>query len=147
MPKSKTPSTRSDTIPTGVKFWQHFKEATAAVGDHSFKRVSARVGLTIHPGREERPLCRATIAALANVYQTPYLQLMAQEDIYWDEIQSITPAGSERVYDISVSGSANFVANDLIVHNSTLLAQVAEQLSRKSISVLYISGEESERPN
>ncbi len=41
------------------------------------------------------------------------------EHILWDEIKSIEPVGMEEVYDISVPGLENFVANDMIVHNST----------------------------
>ncbi len=37
----------------------------------------------------------------------------------WDEVESIEPAGEEKVFDISVPTLHNFVANDLIVHNST----------------------------
>jgi deoxycytidine triphosphate deaminase len=37
----------------------------------------------------------------------------------WDVVMSITYAGEEEVFDLSVPGVRNFVANDLIVHNST----------------------------
>jgi len=37
----------------------------------------------------------------------------------WDAVESIEPAGEEEVFDISVPTLHNFVANDLIVHNST----------------------------
>ncbi|MBX3695581.1 MAG: dCTP deaminase [Steroidobacteraceae bacterium] len=37
----------------------------------------------------------------------------------WDVVQSITPAGEEEVFDISVPGTHSFVANDMYVHNST----------------------------
>lgn len=37
----------------------------------------------------------------------------------WDVVESIVPAGEEEVFDISVPGTENFLANDLIVHNST----------------------------
>ncbi len=42
----------------------------------------------------------------------------AQSDIYWDEIESIVEEGEEEVYDLSVAGLHNFVANDIVVHNS-----------------------------
>ncbi len=38
--------------------------------------------------------------------------------VYWDEITSITELGVEDVYDATVEGVHNFVANDIIVHNS-----------------------------
>ncbi len=37
----------------------------------------------------------------------------------WDVVQEIKPAGEEEVYDLTVPGLHNFVANDMIVHNST----------------------------
>nr|4O1R_A Chain A, Replicative DNA helicase [Nostoc punctiforme PCC 73102] len=38
-------------------------------------------------------------------------------DIYWDEIVSITYSGEEEVFDLTVPGLHNFVANNIIVHN------------------------------
>jgi deoxycytidine triphosphate deaminase len=37
----------------------------------------------------------------------------------WDVVASIEPAGEEDVYDLTVPGLENFVANDIVVHNST----------------------------
>jgi deoxycytidine triphosphate deaminase/intein/homing endonuclease len=37
----------------------------------------------------------------------------------WDVVESVTPVGDEEVFDISVPRVHNFVANGLIVHNST----------------------------
>jgi hypothetical protein len=37
----------------------------------------------------------------------------------WDVVECIEPKGTEEVFDISVPGPHNFLANDLIVHNST----------------------------
>jgi replicative DNA helicase len=43
---------------------------------------------------------------------------LAESDVYWDEILSITELGTEDVYDATVENVHNFVANDIIVHNS-----------------------------
>ncbi len=43
---------------------------------------------------------------------------LADSGIYWDEISSIEELGVEDVYDATVPGVHNFVANDFIVHNS-----------------------------
>jgi len=37
----------------------------------------------------------------------------------WDVVESITPAGEEEVFDVTVPGAHNFVANGIVVHNST----------------------------
>ena len=43
---------------------------------------------------------------------------LANSDVYWDEIVTIQSDGEEEVYDLTVPGLNNFVANDFIVHNS-----------------------------
>lgn len=133
-------STHFDTVPTGEFFWQHLREVTAGV---SFKVISDQAGIAIHNRRHERPLTRKIVGAIATAYPSPYLNALANGDIYWDEIEQIVPAGEERVYDLTVPEAANFVANDLIVHNSTLITQVAALLSSKEGGALYVSAEES----
>ena len=44
---------------------------------------------------------------------------IAEGDVLWDTIVDKRFAGFEPVYDITVPEAANFVANDVIVHNST----------------------------
>jgi error-prone DNA polymerase len=39
-------------------------------------------------------------------------------DICWERIVSIESVGSQATYDLSIEGNHNFLANDLIVHNS-----------------------------
>jgi replicative DNA helicase len=39
-------------------------------------------------------------------------------EVYWDKIASIEPDGDTMVYDLTVPGNSNFVANDIIAHNS-----------------------------
>ncbi len=43
---------------------------------------------------------------------------LAYSDIYWDEIISIKENKKEKTYDLTVDRVHNFVANDIIVHNS-----------------------------
>jgi replicative DNA helicase len=43
---------------------------------------------------------------------------LALGDAYWDPIASIEPDGVEEVFDITVDGLHNFVADNIVVHNS-----------------------------
>ena len=52
------------------------------------------------------------------VLDDPDIENLIQAEIFWDEIISIQPLGVEPVYDATVAGVHNFVANDIIVHNS-----------------------------
>ncbi len=53
-----------------------------------------------------------------SLYDDPEQKKLAESEVYWDEIASITEIGEEDVYDATVPGVHNFVANDIIVHNS-----------------------------
>jgi deoxycytidine triphosphate deaminase len=44
---------------------------------------------------------------------------VADSDILWDTIKAKQFAGLEQVYDLTLPETANFVANDIVVHNST----------------------------
>jgi replicative DNA helicase len=43
---------------------------------------------------------------------------VAAADVYWDQIVAIEPDGADDVYDMTVPGTHNFVANGMVVHNS-----------------------------
>ena len=140
LPEPAQASTQADTIPVPTDFWARLREVAAGATLREISRVS---GVKILNRRHDRPLCRRTILALADAYPSPFLRRLADSDIYWDEIQSVVPAGQEPVYDISVPEGANFVASDLIVHNSTLLTEVAGKAAMRGEKTLYVSGEES----
>lgn len=53
------------------------------------------------------------------------------DDIFWDKIEKIEYAGKEKVYDISMPVHHNFVANDIIVHNSFKLSILATYMAYK----------------
>jgi replicative DNA helicase len=63
-------------------------------------------------------ISRERTALLATVVQSPVLTNLADSDVYWDRIVSIEPDGAEDVFDLTVPGTHNFVAADIIVHNS-----------------------------
>ena len=140
LPDAVLTSTHWDTVPIPAHFWH---QLSVAAEEASFAKISRTAGIKICNRRHDRPLCRRTVLALAEAYPTPYLRRLADNDIFWDEISQIVPAGEEEVFDISVPDGANFVANDLIVHNSTLLTQVAGHLAMRGGKTLYVSGEES----
>jgi replicative DNA helicase len=50
----------------------------------------------------------------------------AEGDICWDEIVSIEPLGPKHVYDLTIPLTHNFVANDVVTHNTTLSLNIAQ---------------------
>ncbi len=69
-------------------------------------------------GLHKQNVSRQRASRIARVVQSPELLTLAESDIYWDSIVSTEPDGEEQVYDLTVPGHHNFVANDIIVHNS-----------------------------
>jgi replicative DNA helicase len=58
------------------------------------------------------------VLKVANIVKSGKLLALANTDIYWDEIISIKLDGEEEVFDLTVPRLHNFVANNIIVHNS-----------------------------
>jgi len=74
---------------------------------------------------------------IATFLHSPEIKNVTQSDILWDEIASIKPLGIEEVYDATVPGTHNFVANGIIVENS---------LEQDADVVLFIYREDRYRP-
>lgn len=120
------PGTNVDTIPPDV--WDR---VLVAKGNRSWADVSAAVG---HPRNHNwhvgtRGVSRSQLATLAGAVESEELEALAVSDVWWDEIVSIEPIGEEETYDIEVPGDHNFVANDVIVHNSALVTNMAENVA------------------
>jgi len=64
--------------------------------------------------------------ALAERLKATHIVQMASNDLGWDRVVSVTPAGTAPVYDLVMPRTHNFVANGLIVHNSGEIEQVAD---------------------
>ncbi|NJK73112.1 MAG: replicative DNA helicase [Richelia sp. CSU_2_1] len=63
-------------------------------------------------------LGRERAGRVATIVKSDELFLLSKSDIYWDEIASLEVSGEAEVYDLTVPALHNFVANDIIVHNS-----------------------------
>ncbi|MBI3010908.1 MAG: DNA polymerase III subunit alpha, partial [Candidatus Omnitrophica bacterium] len=109
-----------DVIPAGIKLLVRQAKDRAGL---TWKSLEARAGVSM------RELCgavkaykhgfrRSTIHKLAEYLEAPELLRYATADIYWNRIQSIEPCGIQPTFDLEIEGTHNFVANDLIVHNS-----------------------------
>lgn len=68
--------------------------------------------------RHKHGVGRVRLAKIAQVLDSTRLKLLAESDVYWDEVKSIKKLGLEKVYDMTVPGVNNFVADDIVVHNS-----------------------------
>ena len=66
------------------------------------------------------------------------LSILARSDVYWDEVVRVEEFESpdEWVYDLCVEGTHNFVADDVIVHNSNVADAIRWALGENNARVL-----------
>jgi replicative DNA helicase len=105
-----------DKVPGGV--WSKVREALVA------PRVSHRElaqSTAMAPGgsttRGLRP-CGDRLAWVAAVLGDADLEMLATNDVLWDRIVGVEALGEQEVYDATVLGNHNFLANGITVHNS-----------------------------
>jgi replicative DNA helicase len=61
---------------------------------------------------------RSGAGEVAEAVNSKELLTLSEGDVYWDKIISVAYKGREEVFDLTVPEHHNFIANDIIVHNS-----------------------------
>ncbi len=115
--EGRSGNTNRDVLPMTV--WEStVKPARIAVGvtERAFQSQIgvAYCGSTLY----KSAMSRERAARVAAAIESPELSTLVNSDVYWDEIVSIVPDGEEEVYDLTVEGLHNFVAGDIVAHNS-----------------------------
>lgn len=124
-------NTNVDVLPSS--FWRILEEERAARGvswialaESCGWACRARLGraaskqapFIFRDRGKTRSLSRALGQRIADALESEKLREIAYSDIFWDRVGAITPCGETDVYDLSVPGPANFVAADIICHNT-----------------------------
>lgn len=125
---SSNASHNLDYLPDSV-----LKYLKAQKGERSWAAIYAEknqpmpAGYNTHTsGQSARRLSRAKAAYYADLLDDSYLADLATSDVYWDKIVEIEYSGCKQVYDLTVDSTHNFVANDILVHNTTFAMNLAE---------------------
>jgi intein/homing endonuclease/MoxR-like ATPase len=126
-----------DLIP--AKVWGGIDRAARTAGYAGANALVKRVRGDRYKGgcpKKRQGVSRARLLRLAQATDDPHLLRLAQSDVYWDAITEITPIGEHRVYDLSMPEVHNFVANDIIVHNSWLSEHLTAAICGDSLQVV-----------
>jgi replicative DNA helicase len=142
--KSVGNGTNVDTLPVAI--WDR---VLAVKGDRPWSAVSRAAG---HPSNHNwhvgtRGLSRPQLQKIADWSADAELTELTTSDLWWDEIVSIEPIGEDETYDITVPVHHNFVADDLVVHNSALVTNMAENAAieyGKPVALFSLEMSESE---
>jgi replicative DNA helicase len=107
---------RFDSVPAGV--WDRVRQVMA---DRRMVLSKMQAGVGTASRGDLNPLInpsRTRLRRVAEVLGDSELEMLATNDVYWDTVKSIEAVGEEPVYDATVLGTHNFVANGINVHNS-----------------------------
>ncbi|MEK6902958.1 MAG: LAGLIDADG family homing endonuclease, partial [archaeon] len=117
----------TDTIP--IEVWKMYKPKNWA-------EIGRRMGYSIPKALRESQFyapSRQKLLQIARLDENKAIEMLASSDIYWDKIvEKKELEGDFEVYDITVPESHNFIANDIIVHNSYSMATLIEEFARLS---------------
>jgi replicative DNA helicase len=110
-------NTNRDVIPKEV--WKTYVVPAMQTIGMTTREIQSRMeksycGSTLYKAN----LSRERALKVANIVKSSELLALANSDVYWDEIVSIIPDGEEEVFDLTVDKLHNFIANNIIVHNS-----------------------------
>jgi replicative DNA helicase len=121
--RSKRSKVNADVIPPEIWALIEAKKGARTWADIG-RGLGYGRGMNLHVGT--RGLSRPRLRRIADVLEDDELRNLAASDIYWDRIVAIESIGERQVYDLTVPEHHNFVAEDIVVHNTTLAINIAE---------------------
>jgi replicative DNA helicase len=109
-------NTNVDTLPPEV--WDLVKSERVRQGITE-RQLQAEIKLS-YCGATLYKSCpsRGRLLRIADVLNSDILRRAVCTDIFWDRIVAIEPLGPRMVYDATVKGTHNFVADGILAHNS-----------------------------
>jgi replicative DNA helicase len=93
--------------------------ATEIFGDRIVSRIQRQLGNNYcGTSLYKHNVSRERASKIATITKSIEIENLANSDVYWDKIVAISPDGESDVYDLTVPQFHNFIANNIIAHNS-----------------------------
>lgn len=109
-------NTNLDTVPKEV--WSRLREVLSAKRITHRQFAAAMTTQFCGSTMWKHSPSRSRLHRAAVVLEDSGIHELATNDAFWDTVVEITSLGTQDVYDGTVSGTHNFVANGISVHNS-----------------------------
>ncbi len=111
-----TANTNVDTVP--VQVWDTVRTVMSERG-MTTREFQSALGVAYNGSSIYRHApSRERLGRVAAVLDSAELELYAVNDVLWDSVVSVEADGVEEVFDATVAGGHNFIANGIAVHNS-----------------------------
>ncbi len=75
-------------------------------------------GYLLGTAARPRSTSRDRLGRIAEACDSKELAALAESDVFWDEVVAVESLGEQPVFDATVLGTHNFIADGVIVHNS-----------------------------
>jgi replicative DNA helicase len=118
------PNPNVDTLPLEV-----FAQVKASMRAHGIsERRMASLRGTSYGGTSHFAFApsRGTLQDYAEILGDDKLRAWCMDDVFWDRVVAIEPAGEAEVYDLTVPGPASWLADGIASHNSGAIEQDAD---------------------
>ncbi len=142
---SVEPNTNVDTLPVEI-----FDRVRAVMTERGITtRRMAQLRGTAFGGSSHFKFApsRATVESYGTLLDDEVLLAACRSDLFWDRIVSITPAGTEEVFDLTVPGPASWLADGIVSHNSGSIEQDADVIMLLHRDEYYMKREQAEAEN
>jgi replicative DNA helicase len=120
----KKANTNVDTLPEEVFIYIRNKIDQLSISH----REMARLRGTAYGGSAHFNFAptRETLLSYAKILDDDQLRLFIEEQLFWDRIIEIEEVGEQEVFDLTVPGNANWLADGIVSHNSGAIEQDAD---------------------
>ncbi len=112
---SVTGNSNVDTLPREV--WDRVRDALVQK-DITHREFALAMGTQSCGSTWKHAPSRERLGRVAEILGDADLAVDAVNDVFWDTVLEIVPAGEQEVFDATVLGNHNFIANGIAVHNS-----------------------------
>jgi replicative DNA helicase len=136
-------NTNRDVIPLTI--WRKFVVPAMERQGVTSRQMQAMIGQAYcGTSLYKQNVSRERAGRVAEAVRSEELAELSTSDVYWDRVESVIEDGVEEVFDLTVPGHHNFIANDIVVHNSIEQdADIVMFIYRDD----YYNPDSSERPN